>query len=128
MVKLYQKLEFNLILQQVAKYAANDYVSKQILDLKHAVGYEVVIKDLTNTNEMMALLKSYPDLSFNAFTNINLIIDKLAHPVILDGQELNEIVSFLDLGESLFEYYKLIDHPLNYPYFEKQIHQITNLS
>ncbi len=123
---LYQKLEFNLILQKVAKKANNEVVKERIIKTKHATSYDEVNEQLKKTSELITLFFSYGNFKLDHFYNIleYLSINKQR---VLTGQQLKEIALQQALIDNLLLYQQDIKEQEKYPFFIDSLNNLTSI-
>lgn len=119
---LYQKLEFDLILNKVAQKAINEDVKKRIINTKHETKYDKVEENLACTNEFMRLFFSYGTFKLNYFYNIVEYLDNKKR--IFDGRQLKEIAHQQSLIDNLFLYLKEIKEKDEYPFFYSSLNNL----
>ncbi|MDL2211414.1 endonuclease MutS2 [Erysipelotrichaceae bacterium OttesenSCG-928-M19] len=125
--KVYQKLEFDEILNQVATKAQLQSTKEKIVSMQHSTNYDNVIEALNNTDEIMKLFLSYNEYSLVGLKDILVYFNNIAQNNILSGLELNEIIEQEETIVSLKNYYKDIDNKEEYEYFKDKIERLVSI-
>ena len=125
--KIYNKLEFDTILEQVSSYAKTKYVKELIITQKHSIDYDVVVSKLEKTDELMKLFVSYGSYSLAGFNDISSALDKVEQKKTLTGSELREIIEQQELIESFKLYVKEMDDLADYEFFNEQLDSIISI-
>ncbi|MDR1781586.1 MAG: endonuclease MutS2 [Bacilli bacterium] len=126
--RIYQKLEYNLILEDIAKYASNESSKSYILKMQHAIFYEEVKQLLNETDEVMRLSNDYQRLYFDDFLDVKDDIISLNNKINLDGLKIVNIVKQNKSINFLKEFFKEIDNKERYPQIKDWITNLKSIN
>lgn len=113
MNKLYEKLEFNLVLAKISTYAHLQLSKDKIKRLRFNVSYDKVNKALNKTNELMKIFKSENPYDLNRLYELNEILEKK----YLNGLELRYVSNQYEVITNIIRYANKLDGS-DYPLFK----------
>lgn len=130
MYKIYSKLEFDLVLNEVSKLAYLDKNKVKIQKLKHRIDYNEVVNELKITDEAMKLFHAHLPFSLEGYYDLEDILKKVKQKKDLDGISLFEVAKQYEVIISLLNYLKEIKED-NFEYISNKIrslHKLESLS
>lgn len=127
MDKIYQKLEFYEILNQVAKLSYSSKAATFIKSSQIKKDYDLVVNELKKTDEVMQLSVSYGAYSLDGFADIDQSLERVNNHQTLSGLELVEIANQQSFLTNLNNYQKQIDDKDKYPYFVKMVKDLESI-
>lgn len=128
MNKNYQKLEFDVILNQVSKHALLTSTKDLILNLKPKTEYEEVQAQLDQTSELMSMFFSYGSYKLEGLHDMSQAFNALKRKEILDGLDLYRISSISDVLNNITLYYNELTNKEKYPYFTSLVEDFNNIN
>ncbi|MDR3215024.1 MAG: endonuclease MutS2 [Bacilli bacterium] len=126
--RLYQKLEFNIILQQIMAYAHNDSSKSVIASTTHQTTYDQVNNLLKETDELMRLTTNYQKISLNNFYDVKAIINNIDHKRTLDGLSIIRIIKQQESISFLKELSKQIKEHDRFPILLSWLNNLNDIT
>ena len=127
MDKSYSKLEFNEILNLVARYTKTSKAYQSILDSRTITNYDGVVSLLAKTDQVMQLITSYDAYTLDDLYNIDISMAKALNKHVLSGSEIYQIALLEDCINTLKNYLKNIEDKSTYPYFSMSINHLQSI-
>lgn len=125
--KYFQKLEIDLILEELSSYAINEKVKKIINDLKPTNNYNDLIVELNKTEEFLNIINRFERPSIQIESDLDQIIYRAYKGGTLSSNELYEIVKLDSTLKSAEKLHLLLQkEKINVPTFSNLLSNVLD--
>lgn len=114
MLDIYQTLEINKVLEEVASFSRSEIAKERIINLR-MLPKEEIEHSLKKLDEMMSYLLRFGDIALSYSFNLKSYIEDASKGAVLSTSELDKIANDIDSTNKLFKQFSKVDKSL---YFE----------